>query len=82
MMSDSSYEDELGRMLGRIYARVGLRRWTYRELAQQAGVAVSTAHRLDHRSTRLPRLRTVMALARAVGLELTLSLRERHRRTA
>jgi hypothetical protein len=43
------------------------------ELTRRSGLGRATVDRLDHRVTRVPQLRTVFQLARAVGMDVTLS---------
>jgi DNA-binding phage protein len=78
----SEYEMRLDRLLDVIFqrmARQGLTEW---QLSRLAVLHYETVHKINYRLTRLPRLKTVMALARALGLELSLDLREVRRRTA
>lgn len=78
-MRNDTYEDELDRMLDRIFRLVAAGGWPYAELARRAGLAARTVQRIDRRRVRL---KTVMSLARAVGLELTIGPRQRGRRSA
>ena len=41
-------------------------------LAEEAGLSISTIYRLDHRIVETPRLKTVMLLAQAVGMDIEL----------
>lgn len=44
--------------------------WTWGRLAKEAGVAYTTVCRLGERETRLPQLRSIYRLAKAVGMDL------------
>ena len=47
--------------------------WDWNELASHAGLGYSTVCRLGSRTTRFPEQRTVTLLAKAVGLEVTVT---------
>lgn len=74
----TAYDEYLDRLLDTVYTRFdrttwkpsGLR-WSYADLAAAAGLSVSTVRRHAKHQTRLPRLRTVLGLAAAVGLTVT-----------
>ena len=46
--------------------------WTWQALASEAGIATSTVNRLGNRITRLPQLRTIYRLAKAVGMDVAI----------
>ncbi len=46
--------------------------WSWSKLAQEATLSGSTVDRIGNRDTKYPLLRTVLKLAKAVGLKVTL----------
>jgi DNA-binding XRE family transcriptional regulator len=44
--------------------------WTWGDLAAHAGLSYSTIVKLGERTTRLPQLRTIYHLAKAVGMDV------------
>lgn len=73
----TDYERRLNKLIDQIYARSA--DMTLKEFAAKAKLSVSTVHRIDQRKTLLPRLKTIMALANAVGMDVTLVAREARR---
>ena len=64
------YDEYLNQTVDQIYQRATDIGWTWNELAQMAGVHPSTVYKLGMRITRLPQLRTMFLLARAVNMNL------------
>lgn len=67
----TSYERKLDQLLDQIFQSIS-EELTYQEIAAKSGLSVSTVWNIDKRVTRLPRLKTVFALARVGGLDLQL----------
>jgi AraC-like DNA-binding protein len=79
-MPKSTYETKLDHFLDAIFQRMTYLSMKEGQLASRARLHPRTVHRINHRQTRLPRLKTVIMLAQAVGMEVTLELREGSRR--
>lgn len=82
MKKHDTYEKELNRLVDQIFTRSDALGMSLSEMATIAGLNYATVYRLDCRITKLPRIRTVMALARCVGMRLDLSLVQKHRKSA
>jgi hypothetical protein len=70
----SSYERKLDQLLDVIFARFG--GLSYPKLSAKSGLAISTIYNIDMRITRLPRLKTIFALARVAKMDIQLVARE------
>lgn len=71
-MKKRSYESVLDLFLDRIFAASVQQGLTLVQLSEKAKLCVTTVDRIDRRDTKLPRLRTIFQLARAVGMEVSL----------
>ncbi len=69
------YEKKLKSVLHVIFEAAGAKGFSLAGLANAAGLVPTTVWRLANGQTKLPRLRTVWAMAGAVGLEITLEVR-------
>lgn len=70
---DHHYFTKLNLLLDQIFSiATSKRKWTWGQLASQAGIAAHTVIRLGERETQYPHLRTVLRLADAVGLDVKL----------
>lgn len=67
-----SYKATLDQMLDQVFAESDRLDMTLEEMALASGLHFSTVYRINNRETLLPRFKTVMALARAVGMDLEL----------
>lgn len=68
----SSYERKLNELVDDIFIMFP-KEMTLATIAAKAKLAISTVWKLENRITRLPRFKTVYSLARAAGMEITLS---------
>lgn len=75
-----SYEQRLNLMLDDIFDVAYEQQVSLYGLSGRAGLAYDTVRRINDRLTKLPRLRTVMMLARAVGMELVFARTGRQKR--
>jgi len=65
------YERALDALVDEIYqTALDDHDWTWGDLASHAGLAYSTIVKLGERTTRLPQLRTIYHLAKAVGMDV------------
>lgn len=82
-MSRSYYERELNRLVDEIYEEAcNVRGWKWQKLADKAGLSYQTIRRLGNRETRLPQLRTVILLVKAVGMSIQLIPKRAQRNAA
>ncbi len=65
---DKKYAEHLHQVIDEIF-EVAAERWSWMELAEEAGVAYTTVLKLGNRLTHYPRHMTVWKLAKAVGLQ-------------
>jgi hypothetical protein len=73
--SRAQYNKELNEILDQIYTRAfAVRKMSHAGLAWAAGLSKITVYRLNHRITRYPRFQTVMALAAAVDMQISITL--------
>lgn len=72
-----TYDDKLQRLLDDIFTAADQQGLDLRSLATRSGLCFATVERLSTYATKLPRLKTVHALAIATGFDLNLvSLKE------
>lgn len=71
-MTKQEYEKHLDTLLDEVFKAMVSQSISLRGLAEKADLAVSTVSLINSRITRLPRLKTVMLLAEAVGLDVRL----------
>jgi len=65
------YERALDALVDEIYeAALYDHDWSWGDLAAHAGLSYSTIVKLGERTTRLPQLRTIYHLAKAVGMDV------------
>ena len=65
------YERALDALVDEIYeAALDNHDWSWGDLAAHAGLSYSTICKLGDRTTRLPQLRTIYHLAKAVGMDV------------
>lgn len=77
-----TYEKYLERLIDEVFTEAATR-WTWHELAKEAGVSYNTVWRLGTYQTKLPQLRTAYLLCKAVGRELpAVFKRQRHLKIA
>ncbi len=76
------YKRRLNAMLDEIYAESDRLDMSLDDLAKATGLCYETVRRLNARITELPRLKTVMLLAFAVGMDVELVARAMRRRRA
>ena len=69
-----TYEKKLNELLDAIFGRSG--HLTLEQLATKADLHVSTVYKLNNRVTKLPRLKTVFQLAKAVGMSIELAAKK------
>ena len=70
---DIEYFIHLHRIVDQVYQEAAdTYKWTWSDLAREAGLANSTVESLGNRCTKWPRFMTVYKLCRAVGWELVL----------
>ncbi len=74
----ATYERYLERLIDEVFDAASTK-WTWRELAKQAGVCYSTVYKLGTYKTKLPQLRTAYLLCKAVGIEMPSVLRSKLR---
>jgi transcriptional regulator with XRE-family HTH domain len=67
------YLARLNRIVDQVFRAADTQDLPTAELVRRSGLGRATVDRLDHRVTRVPQLRTVFHLARAVGMDVTLS---------
>jgi DNA-binding phage protein len=82
---ERDYAVELNSLVDQIYQRAAdVHDWSWAALAYQAGLSYSTVLKLGNYETRLPHLRTVYKLAKAVGLRVTLvaTVAKKHRKAS
>lgn len=68
-----AYFSQLNTILDEVFNEATRQGMDNRELAQASGLCYQTVVRLETRWTDYPRLRTVIYLAAAVGLEFTIT---------
>lgn len=68
----SGYSRLLNDLVNTLFQEANGRDWDDVRLASKAGLHVRTVHRLRYFITKLPQLKTVYALARAVGMNIAL----------
>jgi DNA-binding CsgD family transcriptional regulator len=68
----TNYERKLNELVDDIFFRFP-KTMTLAEIAAKAKLSIATVWRLENRVTKLPRFKTVFALARAAGMEITLA---------
>lgn len=79
---DREYEERLDDLVDELFEEAA-ERWSWSEFASAAGVADSTVWNLGTRKTRLPYLRTIWKLAKALGWDVgTIRARTAKRRAA
>lgn len=66
-----TYEQYLHHVVDTIYSEAA-KTYTWPEFAKVAGVSYGTVYRLGMRETKLPQLRTVYLLAKAVGMDVAI----------
>lgn len=82
-MAISGFDRAFAGIVGRLERELNSFDWSWKHLAERAGVSVGTIHKIRMRDyADSPRLRTVWKLCHAVGLELTTVERKRLRRAA
>lgn len=69
----TAYERKLDQILDEIFAYFTTD-MPYETIARLSKLSVSTVWRIDQRITRLPRFKTIYALARAAGMELAVKV--------
>jgi hypothetical protein len=74
VITHEEYLAKLDRLLDHIFARSDDLKYTVNLLAAHANLSFSTVKNINERKTRLPRIKTVICLAHAVGLEVELGL--------
>ncbi len=75
----SHYFEKLNAILETIFERSVEQEMDLYQLADKAGLCSQTVFRFIHGETELPRLKTIIALAKAVGLEVDLVIEEARR---
>lgn len=78
----AEYLNSLDSALDRIFERADDLGFAGNKLASLAGVCNRTVYRIDNRKTRLPRLKTIWLLAKAVGMRFALEEVRRMRRAS
>ena len=73
-----TYEKYLNKCVDELFSHAS-KEYTWRELAKQAGLSYTTVYRLGTYKTKLPQLRTVFKLCKAVGIEFPAIFRKRLR---
>ena len=74
---EAEYFIQLNAILDQIYDIAKKKmKWTWTKLAQEAVLSPSTVDRLGNRETKYPLLRTVLKLAKAVNLKVSLTTSE------
>lgn len=66
------YEEKLNRVLDDLFTRADKLGISLPSLADKAGLAYTTVLRINTYETRLPRFKSILALARAVDMDLIL----------
>jgi hypothetical protein len=69
---DANYTDKLDQILEEVFTRAQRMKLNNVALANLTGLHHVTVYRIESYETRLPYLHTVYALARAVGLDVSL----------
>jgi len=78
-----SYYKQLNAILDEVWRQAGALGYDEHELARRSGLCYQTVARLESRWTEFPRLRTVILLCQAVGLELVaVELQQKARKKA
>ena len=65
------YEDRLDALVDEMFD-LAYERYTWGQFAEAAGVSHDTVARLGNRETRVPQLRTIYLLAKALGMDVGL----------
>jgi len=78
----TSYQKKLNLLVDQIFDEISYYGWTLSNVADRAKLCYSTVIRLNNRMTVSPHLRTVFALAKAVGFDIQLIKTETKRKRA
>lgn len=70
--NEPTYLKTLDDMLEDIYDVSTARGWTYKRFSAESGISARTISRLGNYVTRRPMLRTIVKLATAVGMRVTI----------
>jgi hypothetical protein len=72
-MRKSHYERELNRLIDDLFCEAtNIHGWNWQKLANRAGLSYTCVYRLGTYQTRLPQLRTIILLCKALGYTIEL----------
>lgn len=64
---DGHYYKALNILIDKLFDQAAKKKWTWGQIADESGLALTTVHNLGERITKHPQYRTVELLARCLG---------------